>query len=422
MSRRLSRRQWLVHAGAGLAAAAACPSHAARGGRVAAERNVLGRIESEIVRLEGAEQTTWFSARACTVPEPAGRTVLLLLQPIYGSDFFGPVHWTATADLGRTWTAPQPIPSLGRRRIDAQIEEGVCDVVPEYHAPTCTVLAIGHNVFYRPQGFFRPQPPRWPVYVVRSADGHWSTARRLEWNDPRGSDIYTCNCAQRSVLDNGDLLIPFSFRPQGRPDAAVATAAVAFDGRELKIVRMGPELRLNVARGLLEPSVVRHGGRYFLTLRAEDERGYVTASDDGLHWAPIRPWCWDDGEPLVMSTTQQRWLPHREALYLVYTRKSAENARLFRWRAPLYVAQVDRCRRCLIRATERIAMPLVGDAVGHPKDVEQLGNFHTVAAAAGQSWITVGAFAPSTYRGPLRISRVFWTQPNAESPATPPAT
>jgi hypothetical protein len=405
----------LVRSTAGLAVAAVSRSGRGEADVAATERNVLGAIRSEVVHLEGAEGTTWFSARACAVPGPAGRSVLMILQPIYGSDFFGPVHWTATADLGRTWSPPQPIPSLGRRRVTDQIEEGVCDVVPEYHAPSRTVLAIGHNVFYRPKGFFRPQPPRWPVYVVRTADGRWSAARRLAWDDPRGSDIYTCNCAQRSVLDNGQLLIPFSFRPQGRPDAAVATAAVAFDGRELKIVTMGPELRLNVGRGLLEPSVVRHGGRYFLTLRAEDEHGYVSASDDGLRWTPIRPWCWDDGESLVMSTTQQRWLPHGDALYLVYTRKAAENARVFRWRAPLYVAQVDGRKLCLVRATERIAMPLEGDAVGHPKDVEQFGNFHTVAADPGQSWITVGAFAPSSFKGPLRISRVFWTQRNAEA-------
>jgi hypothetical protein len=394
-----------------VAGAAVLRTTGGRAGTAQLGRDGIARIESEIVKL-GSPQTTWFSARACTVPGPSGQSVLMTLQSIHGSDFFGPVQWTATADLGRTWSEPRPIPSLGRRRVDAEIEEGVCDVVPEYHAATKTVLAIGHNVFYRPKGFYRPQPPRWPVYAVRSPEGVWSEARRLPWDDPRGSNIYTCNCAQRSMLDNGHLLIPFSFGPQGRADRSVATAEVSFDGRELKILRMGPELRLNAGRGLLEPSLARFDGRYFLTLRAEDDRGYVTTSDDGLRWAPIRPWCWDDGEPLAMSTTQQRWLMHSDALRLVYTRKSAENAKVFRWRAPLYVAEVDRRQLRLIRSSERVAMALAGDAERHPKDVEQLGNFHTVAADPGQSWITVGAFAPSTFKGPLRISRVFWTRPN----------
>ncbi len=77
-----------------------------------------------------------------------------------------------------------------------------------------------------------------------------------------------------------------------------------------------------------------------MTIRAEDDRGYVTTSLDGLHWGQQRAWCWDDGEPLVMSSTQQRWLVHSDALFLVYTRRTAENARVVRWRAPLFVARV----------------------------------------------------------------------------------
>lgn len=412
MDSKLARRQFLC-AAAGVASAGLARAGFGAG-TIRRGTDVVARIESEIVRRGGDGQITWFSARACTMPGVSGRVVLMALQPIYGSDFFGPVHWMATADLGRSWSEPVPIPAFGRRPAGANLEEGVCDVVPEYHAATRTVLAIGHNVYYRPTGFFRAQPPRWPVYAVRSPEGVWSAARRLEWDDPRGSDIYTCACAQRSVLDNGDLLIPFSFTRQGRADRAVATAAVAFDGRELKILRMGPELRLRVERGLLEPSLARLDGRYYMTIRAEDNHGYVTTSDDGLRWSPIRPWSWDDGEPLLMSSTQQRWMVHSDALYLVYTRRSLENAKVMRWRAPLYLAMVDPTRLCLVRATERVAMRLEGDAAGRPQYVEHFGNFHTVAAAPDQSWITVGAFAPANFQGALRLSRVFWTRPNSE--------
>ena len=46
------------------------------------------------------------------------------------------------------------------------------------------------------------------------------------------------------------------------------------------------------------------GDAYYLTTRAEDNRGYVTRSTDGLQWDNPIPWSWDDdGSPLTMSTT-----------------------------------------------------------------------------------------------------------------------
>lgn len=382
----------------------------------AAPADIVKNVEQQILRRGGPGKTTWFHARACMIPGSPRPTALMTVQPIYGSDHFGQVHWMESADLGQTWTDPQPIPALGRHKVTDEMEEGVCDVVPEYHAPTRSVLAIGHNVFYRSKGFFRPQPPRWPVYVVRDAQGRWSEAKRLMWDDPRTTDIYSCGCAQRLTLPDGDVLVPLYFRPKDRPDAAVGTVQAAFDGRMLEIRRAGTELRLPVARGLLEPSLAQLDGRFYMTIRAEDNHGYVTTSRDGLQWEPITAWAWDNGEPLAMSTTQQRWLVHSDALYVVYTRKSEQNAQLFRWRTPLYMAMVDRARMRLIRATERIAVPMEGDPAGDPKRVPQLGNFHTVAASPEQSWVTVGAFDIATWQGNLQMGRVHWSRPNRLAP------
>ena len=52
-------------------------------------------------------------------------------------------------------------------------EEGVCDVVPEVHPQTGTVLAMGHNVYYKDNALARPDRDRYAVYVVRDADGRW---------------------------------------------------------------------------------------------------------------------------------------------------------------------------------------------------------------------------------------------------------
>ena len=37
---------------------------------------------------------------------------------------------------------------------------------------------------------------------------------------------------------------------------------------------------------------------------------------------------------------------------------------MMRWRSPLWLAEVDRERLCLLRATERVVFPLDGDPEG----------------------------------------------------------
>ncbi len=374
---------------------------------------LVAGIERGVVFPGRKDGTTWFHPRPCMVPSPDGPLALMTLQSIGGSDVFGPVHVTTSTDLGRSWSRPEPITGLGRRDLGDDWEVGVCDVVPEFHPPTSTVLAVGHNVYYRNGVLARPQRQRWPVYVVRSSEGHWSEPHRLEWDDPRATAIYTCGCSQRVVLDEGDLLIPLSFGPKGRTHRSVTTVRCAFDGRSLKIRRVGNELVNTSGRGLLEPSLTNLNGRFYLTIRAEDDRGYLSVSDDGLHWDQPRPWCWDDGEPLVMSTTQQHWLPHSDGLFLIYTRKAEANVNVMRWRAPLYMAEVDRKALRLIRSSERVVLPMIGDGINNPAHVARMGNFHTVAATPGESWVTVGETLPSDgWRGDTLLARIQWSQPN----------
>jgi len=359
---------------------------------------------------------TWFHPRACVVPGNDGPTVLMTLQTIMGSDYFGPVHWMTSRDLGKTWTEPEPVPSLGRVKLPNGVEEGVCDVVPEWHPPTKTVLALGHNVFYSGPKFSKDQPPRCPIYSVWR-NGQWGPRRKLEWNDPRGAYIYSNGCGQRVVLPNGDILLAFTYGDTKTKPRSVAGVVCAFDGDTLTVKQVGEAITHDKGRGLLEPSLVRFGKKFFLTLRAEDERGYVCASEDGLHWTPKQPWMWDDGEPLVMSTTQQHWLPHSDALWLVYTRKDTSNINVIRWRSPLWMAQVDVNTLRLRRATERVVLPLVGDGVNDPDRVALMGNFHPLNVNATESWVTVGEWQPKNgIRGDLLLACIRWTKPNKLAP------
>lgn len=373
----------------------------------------IASIDRSILR-EGrtSHATTWFHPRCCVIAAGDDRSVFMTLQSISGSDYFGPVHWSETKDLGKTWSDPQPIPGFGRRPAADGMEQGVCDVVPDFHVATKTLVAVGHSVFYKNGKLHNPQPPRHPVYIVRNAAGAWAEPQALAWDDPRGRQIYTCGCGQKVITSVGDVLIPISFSSEAKEPRAVATARCSFDGKRLKIEAVGKELRTTKGRGFLEPSMTALDGRYYLTIRAEDGHGYVATSEDGMNWSAPAPWTWDDGSPIAMSTTQQHWLAHSDGLFLVYTRKAEENAGVFRWRSPLYIAAVDRKSLRLIRQSEQIVLPLAGDPKD-PKHVAGMGNFATVNASPQESWITTGEERPNDgWHGDLLLARVRWKDGN----------
>ena len=382
------------------------------------DRPLIESIRKQTVwQNRDGKGNTWFHPRACMVPGAGGKPmVLMTLQAIGGSDYFGQVHWTESNDLGKTWSEPEPIAALGRDPIAGRADDlkaGVCDVVPQYHTPTGTVLAMGHVVFYKGAYFARKeQLARYPVYVVRSKDGKWSQRKILAWDDPRTGHIYTNNCGQRVLLAGGDIQMSFTFGPQAT-NRMVAGVRSTFDGETLRIKKVGPPLHNRRGRGLLEPSVTRFGNKFWITMRAEDGRGYVSTSKDGLNWEEKTAWAWEDRTPLTMSTTQQHWLTHSDGLFLVYTRKDASNANVIRWRSPLWVAQVDIERRCLMKSTERVVLPLVGDGINEPNEVALMGNFHVVNVSAGESWVTVGEWMPRNgYKGDVLLGRIRWSRPN----------
>lgn len=412
----LTRRTFLGRLGA--ATAGGTLLAAVSGADSARSPELIARLGHSVLfsGREKLDEPGWFHPRACAVPTPDGPMVFMTMQKASGSDYFHPVCWTTSLDLGKTWSKPTPVPGMGRHsaeKIRKGLSEGVCDVVPEIHPATNSVLAMGHNVYYERGRLAKPQGPRWPVYCVRDSAGGWTPLARLAWDDPRGSEIYTCGCSQRVTLADGDLLIAISMTPRGRMDRMVTSFRCGFDGRTIRVKQVGNVLERKAGRGLLEPSLTALGGRFWMTIRAEDNRGYVSTSDDGLRWSPIKPWTWDDGSPLVMSTTQQHWLTHSDGLFLVYTRRMPENAKVMRWRSPLLLAQVDPDRLCLLRKTERVVFPLIGDGIKNPKHVALMGNFHVTNVTPGESWITVGENrSQDGWHGDTLLARVGWARPN----------
>jgi hypothetical protein len=167
---------------------------------------------------------------------------------------------------------------------------------------------------------------------------------------------------------------------------------------------------------LYEPSLTEYKGRYFLTMR-NDVRGYVAVGTDGLHFSKQIPWAFDDGQELGSYNTQQHWVTHSDGLFLTYTRRGAGNDEIFRHRAPLFMAQVDPDRLCVIRASERVIVPKLGAT---------LGNFGTINVSPGESWVITSEcmqgdakdnmnLALTEQRGGnnrIYAARVRWAQPN----------
>ena len=150
--------------------------------------------------------------------------------------------------------------------------------------------------------------------------------------------------------------LPIYFKSKEQKTYRTTVLRCSFDGTQLTYREHGSELTIDDGRGLYEPSLTRFGDRFYLTLR-NDSAGYVAVSTDGLHFEAPQKWLWDDGTELGNYNTQQHWVTHSDGLFLVYTRKGANNDHVFRHRAPLFIAQVDPLKLRVIRRTERDPCP-----------------------------------------------------------------
>jgi hypothetical protein len=356
----------------------------------------------------------YFQPRPTILPD---NTLVMTLQTIGGSDYFGPVQITSSKDNGNSWEKPQYISTLGWKPVENELTEGVCDVVPDYNPTKGKLLAIGHSVYYKDDhlfdtcGDFKQEKgglkiQRHSTYSVCNKNGKWSGRKRIYWEEFKDCSVTMCGCAQKIILPDGKIIIPLVIGYWGRRDRMVCSLLCDFDGEEIKVLNRGNILELPVNRGLLEPSIVLYEGKFFLTLRAEDGHGYISTSDDGLNWEPIRQWSWEDGSKLTMSTTQQHWLKLGGKLYLIYTRKNDENDKVFRWRAPLFIAEFDTEKLCLKKDTEQIVFPMHPHPE-NPESIGMMGNFHPLALSETEAIVTVGEMRPKMgFSGDTLLARI----------------
>jgi hypothetical protein len=298
---------------------------------------------------------------------------------IVGSDIFGPLNEMRTEDLGKTWSPPlQHTYTLGMRQEADGVTVVPSDFWPKWHAKSGKLLGIGHNVRYQ-NNKVMPQRQRETVYAIYDPNSRqWSPWSTLRMPDPERFHGAGAGCVQRLDLADGGILLPIYFTPRGEKMSRVIVVRCAFDGQLLRVRELGNELRLDTDRGLGEPSLTVFQGRYYLTMR-HDRGAYVSTSLDGLHYDAPRPWLWDDGTELGSYNTQAHWVTHDLGLFLVYTRRGANNDHIPRHRAPLFIGQVDPERQCVLRASERELMPQRG---------AKLGNFGVTEINEHETWVT----------------------------------
>jgi hypothetical protein len=383
------------------------------------------RVECSTV-LTSAGDYHWSQSRPAVIPGNPAR-VIVTTQEIekLGSHGYRDIYFTETTDGAKTWSKPQRIAALQRKTYNDGIERVFGDICPQWHAVTGKLLITGKTFGFLANPVATKAKDdrsleRVAYAVYSPATKQWSGMKIMAMpeKDHAGRPILEPNagCHQRVDLPNGEVLLPVRYRAD--PKSRVYTTIVArctFDGETLTYREHGSEHSISIPRGLYEPSVCEFKGRYFLTMRGE-QNGHVAKSNDGLRYESHVEWKFDDGKPLLSANAQQHWITHSDGLYLIYSRKGANNDHVFRNRAPLFIARVDPDKLHVLRTTEQVLMPETG--------LDLAGGFAPVDVSANETWVISSemAFPKERQNEPNRVllAKVIWTRPNMLFPIAKP--
>ncbi len=353
----------------------------------AAVRQMPFRIERSIASQGFDGKMCWVHARVGAIPSHsagnAAEEPLLVMTTqklqLSGSDVFYALHSATVPNNQNTWSPLTEQDVFKRQTAENGTEMTVCDFTPKWHAATGKLLGIGHTVVYENNKVKHVRPRASAYSVFDPQNRRWGKWKSLELPDLPKFKNAGAGSVQRVDLPNGDVLLPIYYKEQEEKQYSTTVLKCRFDGDDLTYLEHGSELTVPIKRGLYEPSIAMFDGKFFLTMR-NDDRGYVSVSDDGLNYSEPKVWAFDDGIELGNYNTQQHWVSHSSGLYLVYTRKGAGNDHVFRHRAPLFIAKVNPETLQVLRATERVLVPEKG---------ARLGNFGVTEVSSNESLVVV---------------------------------
>ena len=400
-------------------------------GGLIAQNNAELKRESPDFRIQLTTATKGYDGKTCWVHARAGAIpvgvpgndsddpiVVMTMQKLLlsGSDIFYALNTMRTDNLGKTWQGPIEQKNLSRHNLPDGGEVVVSDFWPQWHAASNTLLGIGHTVRYYNNRIVKEKNIRVTSYATYDPNKNlWSPWKSLKL--PEGPEFASSGAGsvQRYDLPNGDILLPVYYKRPERKYSDVMVLRCRFDGETLKYIEHGNELSIDDGRGFAEPSITKFGDWFYLTLR-NDNAAYVTRSKDGIHFSEPQKWTFEDGKDLGSYNTQAHWVTHSDGLYLVYTRRGANNDHIIRHRAPLIMGRVNPDRMAIIRDSERILVPERG---------ARLGNFGVVDVNENETWVIVTEwmqrFGPD-YIMPVDnkygsdnsvyVSKILWKRPN----------
>ena len=297
-------------------------------------------------------------ARCCYKPGLMVATAQYL--DVKGSDLFSGLLLSTSRDDGETWSEFEFQKGL------SPIEQGDittvgCDATPMYHKKTDKILLLGHTAEYK-KGQLHPTGKRCNTFysVYDKEKNGFSKMKFIQM--PDSYEICGNGSGQSVELENGELLIPVYYTRNDELNYYVCVLRCSFDGEDIKVLEIGKSLTIHIERGLYEPSLVFYNGVYYMTLR-NDECGLVARSEDGINYSKLQLWKWDDESILQNYNTQQHWMIIGDELYLVYTRRGADNDHVFRHRAPLFAAKVENMH--LVRDSEITVVKERGARLGN---------------------------------------------------------
>ena len=328
-------------------------------------------ITQKRISTNPAKGTCFVHARAAFDNDGFG---IITMQPLRlsGSDIFYGMHMAKSFDGGETWSEIVPSKTLTRKPYGGEnIEIAFADATPTYHKKSGKILLTGIGGLYVNDELHPEPSPTEVVYTVYDCKkGDFDEFKVLKIGDREKYFNVGSGCSQIFELECGDILIPiYHLDKKGASDSWHSSSLVSimrcsFDGEKLEIKEIGGELTVDVPRGLCEASVTGFKNNFYLALR-NDVTGYVAKSSDGLNYSKPVELTFDDGENAGNYNTQQHWFTFGDKLYLVYTRKDASNEHVFRHRAPLFAAEFDTDKMCLVRSTEKIVVPERGARLGN---------------------------------------------------------
>lgn len=364
---------------------------------------VAGESEPEF-RFTRQRLFPGFDGKTCKI-QPAfasdGKGLVLLSWQnllLSGSDVFYGQSMVRSTDGGRTWSAPVEQKAL------ADTWEGKIRIAHygqvQYNVRTRRWFGLGGAQCYEndkvPMNVRLPSgtPPLSPLFLtVDPQKGEFTSYRPLavpfpfDWLMPFGQTV---------ELDDGDILVPFYGRAPGKTEEHTFSIVVRyrFKGDELVPVEAGePVSDTSYSYGIVEPSLIRAGRKFYLTLRTGTE-GLWAESGDGLHFGKPRPWTWTTGGKIGNVSTQQHWMKVGETLYLAYTRETPTNGHIFLNRAPLFLARFDPEKGGLVRDSEIPLVPELGARLGNFVCQPVGDEFWLATAEWMQSW---KGYVPADY-------------------------